>query len=42
MPEALGQIYVERHFPPANKQRMVELVDNLLRAFGAAIDGWTG
>ena len=38
MPEALGQIYVERHFPPANKQRMVELVDNLLRAFGAAID----
>ncbi|MFI0431703.1 MAG: M13 family metallopeptidase [Candidatus Nanopelagicales bacterium] len=38
MPEALGQIYVQRHFPPENKQRMVELVDNLLRAFGDAIE----
>jgi predicted metalloendopeptidase len=38
MPEALGQVYVERHFPPENKARMVELVDNLLVAFGEAID----
>ncbi|MCB0914464.1 MAG: hypothetical protein KDC23_02000 [Actinobacteria bacterium] len=38
MPEALGQVYVERHFPPEYKERMVELVDNLLAAFGEAID----
>ena len=38
MPEALGQVYVERHFPPENKARMVELVANLLGAFGEAID----
>lgn len=42
MPEALGQVYVERHFPPEYKARMVRLVDNLLVAFGEAIDelGW--
>ena len=39
VPEALGQLYVERHFPPENKARMVELVDNLLAAYGEAIDG---
>lgn len=38
MPEALGQVYVERHFPPENKARMVELVDNLLAAYAEAID----
>ena len=38
MGEALGQVYVERHFPPANKDRMVELVDNLLAAFAESID----
>ena len=38
MPEALGQVYVERHFPPENKTRMVELVDNLLAAYSDAID----
>ena len=31
--EALGQIYVERHFPPAAKSRMVKLVDNLIEAY---------
>ena len=31
--EALGQIYVERHFPPAAKARMVKLVDNLIEAY---------
>lgn len=42
--EALGQLYVERHFPPENKARMVELVDNLLAAYGEAIDDleWMG
>ncbi|MEZ5119692.1 MAG: M13-type metalloendopeptidase [Candidatus Nanopelagicales bacterium] len=37
--EALGQEYVARHFPAENKARMVELVDNLLKAFEQAIDG---
>ncbi len=36
--EALGQIYVERYFPPENKARMVELVDNLIAAYSDAID----
>ena len=31
--EAVGQLYVERHFPPRAKERMVELVDNLVEAF---------
>ena len=38
MPEALGKIYVARHFPPENKIRMVRLVENLLAAFGDSID----
>ena len=36
--EALGKVYVDRHFPPEAKQRMEELVDNLLVEFGVAID----
>ena len=31
--EAVGELYVERHFPPAARERMVELVDNLVEAF---------
>ncbi|MET0862732.1 MAG: M13-type metalloendopeptidase, partial [Nakamurella sp.] len=31
--EALGRLYVERHFPPTAKQRMDELVSNLLAAY---------
>ena len=31
--EAVGQIYVEKHFPPAAKTRMVELVANLIEAY---------
>ncbi|KNX36266.1 M13 family metallopeptidase [Luteipulveratus halotolerans] len=31
--EAAGQLYVEKHFPPRAKERMVELVANLLEAF---------
>ncbi len=31
--ELVGQLYVERHFAPAAKQRMNELVENLKRAF---------
>ena len=42
--EAAGQLYVERHFPPAAKARMVELVANIVEAYGrriAALD-WMG
>ena len=39
--EAVGQVYVERHFPPACKARMVELVDNLLKAYARSIDDLT-
>ncbi|WP_404383861.1 peptidase M13 [Knoellia locipacati] len=31
--EAVGQLYVEQHFPPRAKERMVELVENLVEAF---------
>ncbi len=31
--EAVGQLYVERHFPPHAKERMVHLVANLVEAF---------
>jgi putative endopeptidase len=42
--EAVGQEYVKRYFPPAAKARMMELVDNLLLAFGERIDNleWMG
>ncbi len=44
MGEAVGQIYVSEYFPPAYKARMVELVDNLMKAFDQSIDGleWMG
>lgn len=35
--DALGQIYVKKHFPPAAKARMMELVNNLQKAFEARI-----
>ncbi len=31
--EAVGQLYVEEHFPPHAKDRMVHLVENLVEAF---------
>ncbi len=31
--EALGQLYVERHFPPSARARMLELVENLREVF---------
>jgi putative endopeptidase len=36
--EAVGKIYVERYFPPAEKARAEELVKNLVNAFGKRID----
>ncbi len=37
--EAVGRLYVERHFRPEAKARMVELVNNIRQAFGGGIDG---
>ncbi|GHV63819.1 peptidase M13 [Bacteroidia bacterium] len=39
--EAVGQLYVEKHFPPAAKEKMLDLVKNLQIALGeriAAVD----
>ncbi|MCW2809865.1 MAG: pepO [Friedmanniella sp.] len=37
--EAVGQIYVERHFPPSAKERMDVLVGNLIEAYRRSITG---
>jgi putative endopeptidase len=44
MGEALGKLYVERHFPPAAKKRMDELVKNLMDAYRERIEtrDWMG
>lgn len=36
--EAVGKLYVERHFPEAAKERMVTLVNNLLAAYRLSIE----
>ena len=42
--EAVGQLYVERHFPAAAKERMVTLVANLVEAYRQSISAldWMG
>ena len=35
---ALGQMYAEKYFPAENKERMVQLVKNLLTAMGKRVD----
>lgn len=35
--EAVGKVYVQQYFPPAAKARMVELVENLLKAYEVSI-----
>jgi len=42
--EAVGQLYVERHFPPEAKERMTTLVANLVEAYRRNIDqlDWMG
>ncbi|GAA1836504.1 M13 family metallopeptidase [Pseudonocardia ailaonensis] len=35
--EEVGKLYVERHFPAASKERMVELVANLVEAYRQSI-----
>jgi putative endopeptidase len=37
--EAVGKVYVEKHFPPAAKARMQELVANLIEAYRVSIEG---
>lgn len=37
--EAVGQLYVEKHFSPIAKQRMDELVANLVEAYRVSISG---
>ncbi|MFM7590796.1 MAG: M13 family metallopeptidase, partial [Isosphaeraceae bacterium] len=37
--EALGKIYVQKHFPPEAKQRMQVLVQNLVEAYRESITG---
>ena len=39
--DAVGKLYVERHFPPEAKAQMDRLVQNLLAAFGDRIDELT-
>ncbi len=42
--EIVGRLYVARHFPPQSKQRVQQLVGNLLRAYERSIDelDWMG
>ncbi|MGL5818668.1 MAG: M13 family metallopeptidase [Phycicoccus sp.] len=42
--EAVGQLYVERHFPPHAKTAMVDLVSNLVEAFRQSLSRvpWMG
>lgn len=42
--EAVGQVYVDRHFPPSHKAAMVTLVDNLVAAYRESISRleWMG
>jgi predicted metalloendopeptidase len=35
--EALGQVYVEKHFPPESKQRMMALVENVRKAMAQSL-----
>lgn len=39
--EAVGQLYVEKHFPKTSKDKMLELVGNLKTALGQHIKGLT-
>lgn len=39
--EAVGQLYVEKYFPPQAKERMVSLVNNLKAALNGRINGLT-
>ncbi len=36
--EVVGKVYVEQHFPPEEKERMLELVGNLIAAYQKSIE----
>jgi predicted metalloendopeptidase len=36
--EAVGKLYVEKHFPPEYKARMEKLVGNLITAYKESIE----
>jgi len=36
--EAIGKLYVEKHFPPAAKAQAQEMAENVVKAFGQRID----
>jgi putative endopeptidase len=42
--EVVGKVYVARHFPPQAKERMLELVNNLVKAYEVSIKelDWMG
>ncbi|HEY8717543.1 M13 family metallopeptidase [Pengzhenrongella sp.] len=42
--EAVGKVYVDRHFPPSHKDRMAKVVDNLVEAYRESITvlDWMG
>ncbi|MBL4853860.1 MAG: M13 family metallopeptidase [Robiginitomaculum sp.] len=42
--EAIGQVYVERHFPPSSKAQMDDLIENLRASFKDGLDNleWMG
>ena len=40
--EALGKLYVEKRFPPEAKQRMDQMVKNVLEAYRIASRTWIG
>ncbi|MGH3358756.1 MAG: M13 family metallopeptidase, partial [Nocardioidaceae bacterium] len=44
MGEAVGKVYVERHYPPAARARMDELIANLIEAYRESINAldWMG
>jgi len=37
--EATGQLYVAKYFPPASRERVRGLVDNLMKSYATSIDG---
>lgn len=41
MGEAIGRLYVEKHFPESSKQKMLDLVNNLKEALGKHINDLT-
>lgn len=38
VPDAVGQVYVAKYFPPASKAKVQAMVANIVRAFGARVD----